>query len=61
VVCINLSGVVTFVLQGIKPKKWWETRQASKAVRVAITIWIVLLILLAVMIFVEQKLKVMFS
>ncbi len=61
VVCINLSGVVTFVLQGIKPKKWRETKQAGKAVRVAVTVWIILLLLLAVMIFFEQKLKVMFS
>ncbi len=60
IVCINLAGVVTFVLQGIKPKKWWETKKAKKAVRIAVTVWIILLILLAVMIFVEQKIKVTF-
>jgi len=57
VVCINLSGVVTFVLQGIKPKNWWEAEKAKKAVRIALTAWIILLILLAVMIFIEQKIK----
>ncbi len=60
IVCINLAGVVTFVLQGIKPKKWWETKKAKKAVGIAVTVWIILLILLAVMIFVEQKIKVTF-
>ncbi len=57
IVCINLSGVVTFVLQGIRPKEWWETKKAKKAVMVAVTVWIILLILLAFLIFVEQKIK----
>ncbi len=57
IVCINLSGVVTFVLQGVRPKEWGESKQAKKAVRIAVVIWISLLILIAVMIFVEQKIK----
>ncbi len=54
---INLSGVITFVLQGIQPKKWWEAKMAKKSVRIAVVLWIVLLVLLAILIFVEQQLK----
>jgi uncharacterized hydrophobic protein (TIGR00341 family) len=57
VVCINLAGVITFLLEGIQPKKWGETKRAKKAVKVAISAWIILLLILAVMIFIEQKLK----
>ncbi len=57
VVCINLSGVVTFIFEGIQPKKWWEAKLARKAVTIAITIWVLLLLILAVLIFLEQKIK----
>lgn len=57
VVCINLSGVVTFLVEGIQPKKWWEAERARKYVRIAISLWIVLLLILAVMIVIEQKIK----
>jgi uncharacterized hydrophobic protein (TIGR00341 family) len=57
VVCINLSGVVTFLLQGIQPKEWWRAEQAKKAVKVAVSVWVVLLSALAVLIFFAEKLK----
>lgn len=56
IVCINLSGIVTFLLEGIQPKKWWEAQKARKAVLIAITIWIILLLVLVILIFFEQKL-----
>ena len=56
-VCINLSGVVTFILEGIQPKKWWEAKLAKKAVIIAITIWVLLLFILAILILLEQKIK----
>jgi uncharacterized hydrophobic protein (TIGR00341 family) len=55
VVCINLAGVGTFIFQGIRPKDWWEAKKAKRAVRIAVTVWIALLILLIFMIFIEQK------
>jgi uncharacterized membrane protein len=58
VVCINLSGVVTFKLQGIEPKGWWEAKKAKRSAAVAIVTWFSLLLLLAAMIFFEQKLPV---
>lgn len=57
VVCINLSGVATFFVQGIRPKRWWEAQKASKAVKMAVALWVLLLALLAVLIYIEQRLR----
>jgi uncharacterized hydrophobic protein (TIGR00341 family) len=46
VICVNLAGVITFVAQGIRPHLWWEADRARRAVRVAIALWTVTLILL---------------
>ncbi len=35
-ICVNLAGVTTFVVQGIKPTSWWEKDRAVKATRIAI-------------------------
>jgi uncharacterized hydrophobic protein (TIGR00341 family) len=55
VVCVNLAGVVTFLAQGVRPQSWWEAAQARKAVRVAVILWTILLVLLAVLILVAQE------
>jgi uncharacterized hydrophobic protein (TIGR00341 family) len=55
VVCINLAGVVTFLMEGIKPNEWWEAERARKAVKVAITVWIILLSILAFIIYLGQQ------
>ncbi len=57
IVSINLAGVITFILKGIQPKNWWEAKSARKAVRIAITVWLILLLLLGVIIFFEQQIK----
>lgn len=49
-ICINLAGILTFLVQGVRPRTWWEAKKAKKAVRAAIAIWSVLLIILAVII-----------
>lgn len=49
-ICINLAAVVTFLVQGIHPATWWEKTRATKATRVAITLWVLLLAALAVMV-----------
>lgn len=54
IVCINLSGVITFIFEGIQPKSWWEAERAKKYVRKAISLWIILLLILAAMIFIAQ-------
>jgi hypothetical protein len=47
---VNLAGVVTFLIQGIRPLTWWEASKAKKATRIALLIWAFLLIVLAIMI-----------
>jgi uncharacterized hydrophobic protein (TIGR00341 family) len=46
IICINLSGVLTFVVQGIKPANWDKEGQAKNTSRAAISVWIFLLLIL---------------
>ena len=55
IICINLAGVITFVLQGIKPLTWWEEDKAKKATRMAIAMWAILLLMLLAIILVSHK------
>jgi uncharacterized hydrophobic protein (TIGR00341 family) len=54
-ICINLSGVLTFLARGIRPLTWWEEKRAKKATRKAIAIWTLLLLLLVVVILLSQR------
>ncbi len=54
-ICVNLAGVTTFVLQGIKPTNWWEKDRAVKATRIAIALSVVLLAVLVGMIMLIRK------
>ncbi len=48
-ICINLSGVLTFIVQGIEPSTWWEAKKAKRLTRDALMIWLALLgVLIAV-------------
>ena len=49
VICINLSGVATFLLCGIRPSTWWEAQRAKKAQKIAILIWAFLFLVLALL------------
>ncbi len=40
---VNLAGVATFLVQGVRPRSWWEEERAKKARRIALAIWLVLL------------------
>lgn len=51
VICVNLAGVLTFAAQGLQPRTWWEAERARNATRIAVTTWIVLLLVLAVLIY----------
>lgn len=50
VTAVNLSGVGTFYLMGIKPRNWWEAKKAKKTSRIAVALWLALLIVLGVLI-----------
>ncbi|MDQ6704291.1 MAG: TIGR00341 family protein, partial [Pseudomonadota bacterium] len=54
-ICVNLAGVATFLVQGIHPASWWEKGRAVKATRVAIGLWVGLLAALAGMIFLLEN------
>ena len=49
VICVNLAGVGTFLVQGIRPATWLEAKNARRATAIAVITWIVLLgVLIAV-------------
>ena len=46
VICINLAAVTTFLLQGVRPRTWWEAKKAKRATRRAVIAWVLLLLVL---------------
>ena len=55
VICINLSAVSTFFIQGVRPLSWWEAKKAKRATSNAIIIWSLLLLLLIVTILLSKE------
>lgn len=55
IICINLSGVVTFLVQGIRPLTWWEAMKARKATRTAIVLWFLFFLVLVTVIIFSQR------
>ena len=51
VICLNLAGVGTFLIQGIRPLSWYEKKLAKKATLRAALIWTVLLAVLVGLMF----------
>lgn len=51
VMCVNLAGIATFILQGVRPRSWYETQKAKKYNRIALSIWVSLVLGLAVVIY----------
>ena len=50
-ICVNLAGVVTFILQGVRPRTWWEADRAKKATVKASVIWSGLLLALILILY----------
>jgi len=55
IICVNLSGVATFLIQGVRPLSWWEAASAKKATQKAILIWGLLLVALIFFILFSQR------
>ena len=53
---INLAGVMTFIVEGIHPLRWWEADRARRTTWFAIPVWAALLGLLIVVIVISQPL-----
>ncbi len=52
---LNLAGVLTFTLQGVKPMNWWEAKKAKQYRRKSMVMWIILLLLLIIAIYLERR------
>ena len=46
VICVNIAGLATFLIQGISPRMWWKSDRAKKASLNALIIWVTILMLL---------------
>lgn len=51
IICVNLAGVLTFFLQGIRPESFLERREGEELSRYALIIWGTLLFILSVVIY----------
>lgn len=54
IIGINLAGVLTFLLQGIRPSNWWQATRAKEATRKALYLWSALLVVLFIVIYLAQ-------
>ena len=54
IICINLAGIVTFLIRGVSPRTWWEADKAKKSTRRALITWSVTLGLLTAVILLWQ-------
>lgn len=55
VICVNLAGVTTFLIQGIRPRTWWKAARAKKTSLYAIVLWSLLLLLLLLVVILSPK------
>ena len=51
VICINLSGVGTFLIQGVTPRTWWEADRAMRSSKKAVFAWSVTLAVLSIILY----------
>lgn len=54
IICLNLAGVLTFIVQGVSPAAWWEAERAKRLSFIALGVWIGLLAILAVLLLVVR-------
>ena len=54
IVCVNLAAQAIFRLKGIKPRTWFEEKNAQKASKINGMIWLGSLVLLAVLIWLRS-------
>jgi hypothetical protein len=51
---VNLAGVVTFLIQSVRPLWWWDKEKAHKATRRAIITWVICLLVLIMLVFITH-------
>ncbi len=55
IVCLNIAGIITFYLAGIRPRRWWEKEIANKKTRSAFIVWTLALMILIITIMLFRK------
>ena len=55
IICLNLAGVLTFLVQGIQPLTWWERKRAKAAALRGVLIWTGLLLALLGVLVLSQR------
>jgi uncharacterized hydrophobic protein (TIGR00341 family) len=54
IICINLAGVGTFLVQGFRPTTWHAVERAKRATMTAVGIWLALLMVLVMTLMVAR-------
>ncbi|MGQ4648257.1 TIGR00341 family protein [Lyngbya aestuarii] len=55
VTCLNLAGIVTLLVQNVRPGAWWAIPKAKKLTNIAFGLWFLLLSVLVGVIFVWRR------
>ena len=55
VICVNIAGVATFALQGVRPRTWWEAEKAKRATIKATVIHVMLLLALITILIIRYR------
>ncbi len=55
IVCLNISGIITFYVAGIRPGNWWEKELAKRKTKTAFLIWTGALLVIMLIILVLRK------
>ena len=52
VICVNIAGVATFALQGVRPRTWWEAKKAKNAtIKAGLILFILFVVLGGLLVF----------
>jgi len=57
IICLNIAGIITFYLSGIRPGRWWDKEQAKRKTKNAFIVWTIALLVLIAAIIVIRQLK----
>jgi len=57
IICLNIAGIVTFYLAGIRPGRWWDKEKAKRKTRTAFIVWSIALLVLIVAIIIIKQLR----
>jgi uncharacterized hydrophobic protein (TIGR00341 family) len=56
VICVNIAGVATFALQGVRPRTWWEAKKARKAtIKAGLVLFILFVLLILILLLTNYK------